>query len=166
RGKLVLAAEPSQIWRSLPSAARAACPHSERGREDAPDRNPDLRGQSAAKGGDDGAGSRLRTGLSGLLVRISARPERSRRAAGIVAPSHVDERWLGTGAGYRKFFRHHRPWSAARDPSQEGTRWGGATTGRKVVERRRDGSGRCLPPEVRHAARRGGVTAAGERLLA
>ena len=57
----------------VPSAARAAGPHPEgRWVADAAHRHSDLRGQGPAARGGDGAGGRLRAGVSRLLVRLPA----------------------------------------------------------------------------------------------
>src|SRR3989475_7977062 len=64
----------------------------------------------------------------------------------------------------RSFLRHAGPRTAADDPSQTGARWSAAAPDRQVAARGRDGGRGRHIPRFRHAAGRGDLAAAGERL--
>ena len=92
---------------TLPGAGGPAGAHPERERRaaDPPDRDPDLRGQSAAARRRHGARGGLRAGVPGLLVRVSARPLRPSGAGGCSGRGS----WRCEGGGYwsstsRSFF--------------------------------------------------------------
>ena len=144
-GQPPVAARPREV-RHVPRAAGAAGPHPE-GRWDAnaPDRHPDLRGQGPAARGRDGAGGRLRAGLSGLLVRLPA--------GALGAPSartRCSNATMAMAGGWvlevdiRKFFDTLDHGHLREILRQQGTRRSAAATHRQVAERgRAGGRGSC-----------------------
>ena len=105
-GQPSVAAGPSQV-RHVPGTAGAASayPEGRLGDRDPAARDSDLRGQGPSAGGRHGAGSDLRAGLPGLLVRLPAGTRSAHQA--------LDSLWkqtMGMGGGWivevdiRKFF--------------------------------------------------------------
>ena len=92
-----IATGPGEVWRPLPGASYAARAHSEGGREqsDPAHRGADVRGETLPTCGGDGAERRLRTGLLGLFVRLSARTQRAWCTQRTVATGDADPWWLG-----------------------------------------------------------------------
>ena len=166
-GQPPVAARPREV-RHVPSAARAAGPHPEgRWVANATHRHPHLRGQGPAARGRDGAGSRLRAGVSRLLVRL---PAGSLGASGARSPAErVGEDGRRMGPGGRHHASSSTPWttSALREILRRRVRDGvllrliGKWLNAGVME---DGALRY--PRGGHAAGRRHLAASGEHLPA
>ena len=96
----------------VPRATGPAGAHPEgRQRQDAADRDPDLRGQGPAEGGEHGDERGVRAGLPALLVRFSAGSLGAPRLGGSLARPDDDGWGLGARGGYPGVLRH--PWTTA-----------------------------------------------------
>jgi hypothetical protein len=107
-----------------------------------------LRGQGAAKGGHHGAGSRLRAGLSVLLVWLPTWPLGAHGAGGSVAGTHGHGRRLGHRVGHHWILRPAFTLPAPKHSRPAGTRWSAASDDRQVACRRRDGGDPAQSPRM------------------
>src|SRR4051812_49090508 len=83
--------------------------------------HPHVRGQGPPTRGRHGPGSRLRTGLFGLLVRVPAGPFGAPGAGRPLAPADGGAGRVGPGDRHPKVFRRPGPSPPASDPTSEGT---------------------------------------------